>query len=596
MARDLADFKARLPVVDVVQRYVRLTRHGPLHKGLCPFHQEKTPSFTVTASRGTYHCFGCGAHGNALDFLMAMEGLGFAEAVRRAADLTGLEPPVSEAREPETDRKRALSELLEEAARRFRARLEAADGAPVRAYLARRCLSPETIARFELGYAGGGRAALTRALVATGAAVGDLVDAGLSIAPEDGGAPYDRFRERLMFPIRDGRGRLVGFGGRALEDGAKAKYLNSPEGPLFQKRELLYGAHGLVRRASRGRVHVVEGYMDVIALAQHGVAAVAPLGTAMTEAQLERLWRLDDAPLVCLDGDEAGLQAAGRLAERALAVLQPGRSLAFALLPPGEDPDSLVRAGGAEALGRATAAPVALADMLWRHVAAGRVDGGPEARAAVRRRLRELVRGIRDPDLRREYGREFRRRLGEDDGPREWRGARGGGERGRPSAPGAGGRLAAALARVEVERARALLGPLLRAPALLARFDEEVAGLVFETPAYARVRDALLDYVAGDGALETDALLAHLRSVGLSDPADELAAGPTRIMPPGSSREELEEQYRLRLERHELRRCQGAERDLLARALLDGGDDVSRRFESLNSLLNARANDTADRT
>ncbi|MFP4271261.1 MAG: DNA primase, partial [Alphaproteobacteria bacterium] len=337
MAGDLADFKARLRVVDIVQRYVRLTRHGPLHKGLCPFHREKTPSFTVTASRGTYHCFGCGAHGNALDFLMAIEGLSFAEAVRRAADLTGLEPPVSEAHRPETDRKRALSELLEAAARRFRARLDAADGSPVRAYLARRGLSPATIARFELGYAGGGRAALTEALTATGVAVGDLVDAGLSIVPEDGGAPYDRFRERLMFPIRDGRGRLVGFGGRALADGAKAKYLNSPEGPLFQKRELLYGAPGLDRRVGRGRVHVVEGYMDVIALAQHGVAAVAPLGTAMTEAQLERLWRLDDAPLVCLDGDAAGLAAAGRLAERALAVLQPGRSLAFALLPAGED-------------------------------------------------------------------------------------------------------------------------------------------------------------------------------------------------------------------------------------------------------------------
>jgi hypothetical protein len=233
--------------------------------------------------------------------------------------------------------------------------------------------------------------------------------------------------------------------------------------------------------------------------------------------------------------------------------------------------------------------------MLWRHVAGGLGEAGPEARAALRRRLRELVRGVRDPDLRREFGREFRRRLGEDDdaGGRGGAGAAPG--RRRPSPPGSGSRLAAALGRVEVERARALLGPLLRAPELLARFDEEVAGLAFETPAYARVRDALLDYVAGDGALETEALLAHLRSVGLSDPAQELAAGPTRNMPPGSSREELEEQYRLQLERHELRRSQGAERDLLARALLGGGDDVSRRFESLNSLLNARANDTADR-
>ena len=403
MTRDLADFKTRLPVVDIVQRYVRLTRHGPLHKGLCPFHREKTPSFTVTAARGTYHCFGCGAHGNALDFLMALEGLDFAEAVKRAAELTGLEPPTRGERDPERDRKRSLSELLEEAGRRFRRRLESADGAAVRAYLDRRGLSPSTIARFELGSAGGGRAALTQALTAAGAALDDLVDAGLTIVPEDGGPAYDRFRERLMFPIRDGRGRLVGFGGRALDDRAAAKYLNGPEGPLFQKRELLYGANGLDRRAGRGRLHVVEGYMDVIALAQHGVAAVAPLGTAMTEAQLERLWRLDDAPLVCLDGDAAGVQAAGRLAERALAVLKPGRSLAFALLPPGEDPDSLVRTGGSKAFARATRVAVPLVEMLWKKLADETFESEADRRAKIRARIYELKIIIQDKDIRTEY-------------------------------------------------------------------------------------------------------------------------------------------------------------------------------------------------
>ncbi len=591
MARDLADFKARLPVVDIVQRYVRLARHGPLFKGLCPFHREKTPSFTVTASRGTYHCFGCGAHGNALDFLIAIEGIGFAEAVRRAAELTGLEPPLAETPDPARDRHRALAELLEETNRRYRARLADAAGEPARAYLARRGLAPATVERFELGVAGGDRAALTRALTAGGVALDDLVDAGLTIVPEDGGAPYDRFRDRLTFPIRDGTGRLVGFGGRALADGATAKYLNSPEGPLFHKRELLYGAHGLDRRAGRGRVHVVEGYMDVIALAQHGVAAVAPLGTAMSEAQLERLWRLDATPIVCLDGDEAGNRAAGRLAERALGVLAPGRSLAFAALPPGEDPDSLVRRGGAEAFTRATAAPISLVDMLWRHVAAQAVEGGPEARAQLRHRLRALVRTIADGDLRREFAREFRRRLGDD---RPDVGRRGGDFRG-PAATAGGKRLAAALGRVEVEGARALLAPLLAEPWLLGRFEEDVAALVFAEAADERLRDALLDHLAADGALETAPLFAHLRAVGVADRAEELAAGPTRLAPPGSTREELEEQYRLQLERHRLRRSQSAERDLLVRSLLAGGDDVSRRFDSLNSLLNARVNDTADR-
>jgi len=583
MAPSLADFKARLPVVEIVQRYVRLTRAGPLFKGLCPFHNEKTPSFTVTAARGTYHCFGCGAHGNALDLLMALEGLGFAEAVRRAADLAGLEPPLAEAPDPAKDRHRALSELLEEASRRYRALLASDRGAPVRAYLHRRGLMADAIERFELGYATGDAAALTSALERSGVARDDLVDAGLTVVPEHGRAPYDRFRHRLIFPIRDGRGRLVGFGGRALQDDAGAKYLNSPEGPLFQKRELLYGAWGLDRRAGRGRLHVVEGYMDVIALAQHGVAAVAPLGTAMGEAQLELLWRLEAAPLVCLDGDSAGVQAAARLAERALPALKPGRTLTFALLPAGEDPDSLVRAGGADAFARAVARPLSLPDMLWRQLAAEIGTSGPDARAQLRQRLRSAVAEIKDADVRREYGQDFRRRLGE-----------GRGQRGT-EVPGAGGqRLALTLGR-ETERARGLLGPLLQAPALAARFDQEVAALTFANRAHERVRDALLDYVAGEGTLETNALLAHLQSLGLERPALELVAGSYALVPPGSTREELEEQYRLQLERQDRRRSEVAERDLAAKAFVAGTDDLSRRFESLNSLLNGRERDGADR-
>jgi DNA primase len=576
MTRDLADFKARLPVVEIVRRYVRLVRNGPLHKGLCPFHNEKTPSFTVTESRGTYHCFGCGAHGNALDFLMAIEGLDFAEAIRRAGELTGVEPPAGGAPDPRSDRRRALSELLEEANRRFRARLAADDGAPVRAYLQRRGLGPETIARFELGYAGGGRSSLSDALAATGAARDDLVEAGLAIAPDDGGAPYDRFRERLTFAIRDGRGRLVGFGGRALADGAKAKYLNSPEGPLFHKRELLYGAHGLDRRAGRGRIHVVEGYMDVIALAQHGLAAVAPLGTAMTEAQLERLWRLDDAPLVCLDGDEAGRHAAGRLAERALAVLVPGRSLAFALLPPGEDPDSLVRTGGAEAFARATTAPVPLVEMLWRHVAAGLVDGGPEARAQLRRRLRALVRGIRDPDLRREYGREFRRRLGGDD--RADGGARASTWRaGRPDQ----GRVR----RNEPADTNELLVPLVLTPRLLERFDERIAELRFETPEFERFKNFLLDRALGDDELTSAELQRLAEEAGLAATLASLRRWPAWRAEMQLSEAEREDAYVRKLEAHETHRAKRVER-ARSQASAAGGDELERVFRALNGVLN----------
>jgi DNA primase len=446
----------------------------------------------------------------------------------------------------------------------------------VRAYLERRGLSRATIARFELGYAGGGRSGVSDALAAAGAARDDLVEAGLTIVPDDGGAPYDRFRERLTFAIRDARGRLVGFGGRALADGAKAKYLNSPEGPLFQKRELLYGAHGLDRRAGRGRLHVVEGYMDVIALAQHGLAAVAPLGTAMSEAQLERLWRLDDAPLVCLDGDEAGLRAAGRLAERALAVLSPGRSLAFALLPPGEDPDSLVRAGGAEAFARATTAPVALVEMLWRHVAAGLVDGGPEARAQLRRRLRALVGGIRDPDLKREYGREFRRRLGGDDRAEGWA---------RPPGRAAGRPAPGRVRGVEPADTYELLVPLVLTPRLLARFDERIAQLRFETPEFEQFKNFLLDCALGDDELSSEELQRRAAGGGLATTLASLRRWPAWRAEMQLSEAEREDAYLRKLEAHERHRAKRVER---ARSHPSdaGGDELERRFRALNGVLN----------
>lgn len=593
MASDLADFKARLPIVDIVRRYVRLARNGPVWKGLCPFHQEKTPSFTVTETRGTYHCFGCQAHGNAIDFVMAMEGLDFTDAVRRCAELTGLEAPKAErGSEAVREQRKSLASVLEMAAALFREALATTAGGAARAYLERRGLEPATVERFELGHAGGGRAALTRALTARGVAVDALVDTGLTIVPDDGGEPYDRFRDRLMFPIRDRRGTLVGFGGRALEDGAKAKYLNSPEGPLFKKRELLYGAHLLDRRAGRGTLHVVEGYMDVIALAERGVAAVAPLGTAVTTEQLQRAWRLETAPVVCLDGDAAGKRAAGRLAEVALGVLEPGLTLRFATLPPGDDPDSLIRRDGREAFEQATARAEPLVEVLWQHTALAAASEGPEARALARRRLRDLVRQIRDADVRREYGREFRARLGDERSP------------GRPGsrppvAPGVGGgALAASLARVEQERASALLAPLLEEPALVARFDEALADLRFETRTFERLKECLLDYAASDRPLDTDAVRTHLVQVGLGEVVRTLATGRSALISQTSSREELVELYGLLLEHHRLKRSKEAERELLARALMSestgGSGEAAHRSLSLDALLNMSTRTSTD--
>ncbi len=335
-AISLEEFKARLPLIEIVARHVRLTRRGREHLGLCPFHQEKTPSFTVSEAKGFYHCFGCGQHGNAIDFVMALEGLDFGQAISRLAELTGLPAPRRAGNaEPPVDR--TLYAVNEAAARWLAGRLESAQGTEAAAYLAKRGLDAATILRFGLGYAPSERTALKRALQAEGYAEPSALEAGLLVQPEDGGPSFDRFRHRVMFPIHDRRGRIVGFGGRALGE-ARAKYLNTPDTPLFHKGELLYGL-ALARPAvrERGTVIVAEGYMDVIALAQAGFAnAVAPLGTAVTEAQLALLWQQADEPVVCLDGDEAGLRAAHRLIERALPLLE--RRQVAALCPPAARP------------------------------------------------------------------------------------------------------------------------------------------------------------------------------------------------------------------------------------------------------------------
>ena len=410
-AISLEEFKARLPLIEIVARHVRLTRRGREHLGLCPFHQEKTPSFTVSEAKGFYHCFGCGQHGNAIDFVMALEGLDFGQAISRLAELTGLPAPRRAGNgEPPVDR--TLYAVNEAAARWLAGRLESAPGAEAAAYLAKRGLDRATILRFGLGYAPSDRTALKRALQAEGYAEPSAIEAGLLAQPEDGGPSFDRFRHRVMFPIHDRRGRIVGFGGRALGE-ARAKYLNTPDTPLFHKGELLYGL-ALARAAVRehGTVIVAEGYMDVIALAQAGFAnAVAPLGTAVTEAQLALLWQLADEPVVCLDGDEAGLRAAHRLIERALPVLSAGKSLRFALLPPGQDPDSILRRRGRDFLAKVIAEAIPLHELLWSRESATRSLHVPQQRLALEKRFRELAATIPDRTLSRLFLGAFFKRL-----------------------------------------------------------------------------------------------------------------------------------------------------------------------------------------
>jgi DNA primase len=413
----LDELRSRIGLAELVGRRVRLVRRGREYGGLCPFHNEKTPSFYVVEDKGFFHCFGCGAHGDAIGYVMRADNLDFIEAVERLAGEAGLQVPQQTPHERErAQRQKTLLEAIAAAAEFFEQQLWAPGGARAREYLERRGVDEETIGRFRLGWAPEDRQALRRALSGNFPEA-LLHEAGLVRLPEDGGTPYDYFRGRVIFPIGDRAGRVIAFGGRTIGDD-QPKYLNSPDTPVFEKGRVLYG--WALARASLGRegdagghgVIVAEGYMDVIALHRAGFGgAVAPLGTALTETQLHELWRLMPEPVLCFDGDTAGQRAALRALGRALPLLQPGRSLRFATLPPSEDPDSLIRAGGPAAFAEVLAAARPLSEVLWQAELAARPIDTPERRADFEHRLMAQAGLIADRSVQVEYRRFLRDRL-----------------------------------------------------------------------------------------------------------------------------------------------------------------------------------------
>jgi DNA primase len=410
----LDEIRARLPVSQVVGRKVALKKAGREYKGLSPFKTEKTPSFTVNDLKGFYHCFASGEHGDIFTFVMKTEGLEFPEAVERLAAEAGVpmpkQPERNAAQEDQRDR---LYRLLEASAAFFEDSLRSGSGAEARRYLEKRGLARETIQSFRLGFAPNSRTALSAHLKAKGFSLNDMVASGMLIGGEDIPEPYDRFRNRVMFPILDLKGRVIAFGGRALEKDVPAKYLNSPETPLFHKGHTLFNAARARSSAhDKGRVIVVEGYMDVVALAEAGFGeTVAPLGTALTEDQLKLLWRFAEEPILCFDGDSAGRKAADRAVEVALPWLKPGLSVAFAFLPEGIDPDDLIRQQGVAAMSEVLAKTRPLVEALWdRELRAG-ATGTPEQRAALEARLLALAATIQDATVRSHYQRELRDRL-----------------------------------------------------------------------------------------------------------------------------------------------------------------------------------------
>ncbi len=406
--------RARITLSAVIGRNVRLTKAGREFRACCPFHDEKSPSFYVNDAKGFYHCFGCQAHGDAIRWLTDHQGLAFMDAVKELASEAGLELPAPDPRAAQQAEKRAsLTDVTEAAQHWFVDSLRSADGAEARGYLARRGISDATAREFGFGYAPDSRQALSRALSRYEETM--LVEAGMRIAPEDGGKEhYDRFRGRLMLPIHNARGQVIAFGGRTLaKDAARnahtAKYLNSPDTPLFDKGRTLYNLHRAAPAARKsGRIVVVEGYMDVIALAQAGIAeAVAPMGTALTEHQLELLWRQVERPILCFDGDAAGQRAALKGIARALPLLRSGHSLGIVRLPVGLDPDDLIREQGAQAMAALLAAPQPLAEALWQFERDSTPLDSPEDKAGLKARLIEHVETIQHPDIRALYRREL---------------------------------------------------------------------------------------------------------------------------------------------------------------------------------------------
>jgi len=530
-SRFLDDLRERIGLAGVVGKRVRLTKKGREHSGLCPFHKEKSPSFTVNEEKGFYHCFGCGAHGSAFDFVMETEGLDFREAVAQLASEVGMDVPQDTPEERQrAERKKSLYDVVEAACRYFESQLRAGAGAQALKYLQDRGLSHDTIFRFRLGYAPDQRQGLQAALKSLGITDDQLVAAGLIVLRDDGSA-YERFRGRVIFPIKDRRGRVVAFGGRIMDDQAKAaKYLNSPETDLFHKGSLLY-ALDLAQVAARAgqSLVVAEGYMDVIVLNQAGFeGAVAPLGTALTEDQIGELWKIMPEAVLCFDGDKAGARAAVRGAERALPLLRAGVGLRFATLEAGEDPDSLVTKRGAKAFQEILDAAKPLSQLLWdMELAAGPTDS-PEGRAALQKRLEDHVKRIDDATVRSHFQSTFKDRvwaLGR--APREeWKGGK---NRGKTPArasvfEGQAKQQAVKSAKLDMLKAREeiLLSTLITHPELFDDVGERLGTLAFSTVSLDNLRQEALKTLSGQPGLDSDTLQRHLKDTGFSKLLDEL--------------------------------------------------------------------------
>ena len=543
----LDEIKARLPASQVIGQRVKLKKQGREWRGLSPFNAEKTPSFYVNDSKQFFHDFSSGKSGDIFTFLIETEGLSFPEAVERLANEAGVELPREDAESRARARVRStLHDVLAYAAELYARNLNEPMGARARGYLADRRIDAPVQRAFGLGFAAAEKFALREALAAKGVDVGQMIDAGLLIHGDDIAVPYDRFQNRVMFPIHDRAGKVVAFGGRAMEAGAKAKYLNSPETELFHKGGLLFNHHRARKAAhDKGEVIAVEGYVDVIAMTQAGFPhTVAPLGTALTAEQCGLLWTMGETPTLCFDGDNAGRKAAFRAIETALPLIGPGKSFRFALLPEGQDPDDLAKSGGAEAIAAVLEGAKPFSEMLFLRETEEQVFDTPERRAGLERRLRELTGAIVDETLRWHYAQDMAERLRALFGGAP---ARAPFRENRPRFNRAAGRfdtgprtgvanspmpqVRQTERRHDPQREIFILAALMNHPRLIDAWADEISALEFSSFPLASFRSRLLD-VAMAAEPEPASLAAALAAAGLGEEAQRILALGRR-MPSG---------------------------------------------------------------
>ncbi len=620
----LDEIRGRLSISSVVGRKVQWDRRkSHPAKGdfwaCCPFHSEKTPSFHAEDRKGRYYCFGCQATGDIFTFLVEKEAVSFAEAVGRLALEAGLPlPQVTEADQERDNARASLYEVMELAAAFFESELQSAGGAAARGYLADRGLSGSVQHQFRIGYAPDDRVSLRTHLAGKSVTLEQMTSAGLLVAGDDIPVAFDRFRDRLMFPIRDPRGRVIAFGGRALSAETAAKYLNSPDTPLFQKGTVLYNydqARGAAHE--RGTIIVVEGYMDVIAMTRAGFAnTVAPLGTALTEEQLAMLWRTAPEPILCFDGDSAGQRAADRALDMALPLLMPGKSLRFALLPVGQDPDDLLRSDGAPAVQAVIDLARTMSDALWGRALALNDRSTPEKKAQFEHDLGAEINRIGEPKVRQHYQAEMGARVSQLWGPAvgsRGQGARAFGRRRASAArpvvnrrsgnrttllphdyalpPHASLKAAASDGRWgPARRERAILLAVINHPRLLEDFTENLAELEFSRRELDRARREIIDTAALEASLDAALLRDHLTRKGFGPLLKQIDAQFERLrewfVQPDAAAEDVRTGFRHMVELH---RKVTLDRELKAAEAQLAENPSEENLRKLNGILEQRA-------